>query len=106
MARPMANDPPFATLDHVTGDLGIPSESDFPRVGITRWVWTEPGPFYCEIERPRSMRRYQFRLLASISSRRGASADPHCFAFSYHSRAIAMFGAKPCTASFSSTMGS
>src|SRR6266542_1056066 len=35
MARPMANDPPFATLNHVTGDLGIPSESDFPRIGIT-----------------------------------------------------------------------
>src|SRR6266496_694514 len=34
-------------------------------------------------------------LLASISSRRGASADPNCLAFSYQLRAIAIFGAKP-----------
>jgi len=34
MARPMANDPPFATLNHFTGDLGIPSESDSLRIGI------------------------------------------------------------------------
>src|SRR5271168_5540686 len=26
MARPMANDPPFATLNHFADDLGIPSE--------------------------------------------------------------------------------
>ena len=31
---PMANDPPFATLNHFTGDLGIPSESDSLRIGI------------------------------------------------------------------------
>src|SRR4029077_10637804 len=31
---PMANDPPFATLNHVAGDLGIPSESALLRVGI------------------------------------------------------------------------
>jgi hypothetical protein len=30
----MANDPPFATLNHFAGDLGIPSESDFLRIGI------------------------------------------------------------------------
>jgi hypothetical protein len=35
MARPMANDPPFATLNHFAGDLGIPSESDFLRIGIS-----------------------------------------------------------------------
>ena len=35
MARPMANDPPFATLNHFAGDLGIPSESDFLRRGTT-----------------------------------------------------------------------
>src|SRR6266508_6318494 len=35
MARPMANDPPFATLNHFTGDLGIPSESDSLRIGIS-----------------------------------------------------------------------
>src|SRR5579863_5180248 len=34
MARPMANDPPFATLNHFTGDLGIPLESDSLRIGI------------------------------------------------------------------------
>src|ERR1700730_17337058 len=34
MPRPMANDPPFATLKHFTGDLGIPSESDSLRIGI------------------------------------------------------------------------
>jgi hypothetical protein len=39
MARPMANDPPFATLNHFSADLGIPSESDFLRLGI-RWVQT------------------------------------------------------------------
>jgi len=31
----MANDPPFATLNHVAGDLGIPSESALLRIGIT-----------------------------------------------------------------------
>jgi hypothetical protein len=30
----MANDPPFATLNHVAGDLGIPSESALLRFGI------------------------------------------------------------------------
>jgi hypothetical protein len=32
----MANDPPFATLNHVAGDLGIPSESALLRIGISR----------------------------------------------------------------------
>jgi len=32
----MANDPPFATLNHVAGDLGIPSESALLRIGITQ----------------------------------------------------------------------
>src|SRR5271170_2696298 len=36
MARPMANDPPFATLNHFTDDLGIPSESVSLRIGISR----------------------------------------------------------------------
>jgi hypothetical protein len=35
MAVPMANDPPFATLNHFAADLGIPSESDLLRIGIT-----------------------------------------------------------------------
>jgi hypothetical protein len=30
----MANAPPFATLNHFAADLGIPSESELPRVGI------------------------------------------------------------------------
>src|SRR6266545_5546640 len=34
MAVPMANDPPFATLNHFPADLGIPSESDLLRIGI------------------------------------------------------------------------
>src|ERR1700719_1631357 len=34
----MANDPPFATLNHVAGDLGIPSESALLRFGISRVV--------------------------------------------------------------------
>jgi hypothetical protein len=34
MARPMANDPPFAILNHFAGDLGIPRESDSLRIGI------------------------------------------------------------------------
>src|SRR5277367_2786045 len=36
MARPMANDPPFATLNHFTGDLGIPSEPSSLRIGTRR----------------------------------------------------------------------
>src|SRR6185503_14728896 len=36
IAVPMANDPPFATLNHVAGDLGIPSESALLRFGIIR----------------------------------------------------------------------
>src|SRR5215469_7589954 len=35
MAVPMANDPPFATLNHVAADLGIPNESEPLRVGIS-----------------------------------------------------------------------
>src|SRR4029450_12251603 len=35
MAVPMANDPPFATLNHFAADLGIPSESDLLRIGIS-----------------------------------------------------------------------
>src|SRR5262249_3685969 len=35
MAVPMANDPPFATLNHFAADLGIPSESDLLRTGIS-----------------------------------------------------------------------
>src|SRR5882757_5671159 len=31
MAWPMANDPPFATLNHFIPDLGIPRESGTPR---------------------------------------------------------------------------
>jgi hypothetical protein len=30
----MANGPPFATLNHVAADLGIPNESEPLRVGI------------------------------------------------------------------------
>jgi hypothetical protein len=34
----MANDPPFAALNHVAGDLGIPGESALLRIGIScRW---------------------------------------------------------------------
>ena len=33
MAVPMANGPPFATLNHFAADLGIPSESESPRIG-------------------------------------------------------------------------
>ena len=31
----MANDPPFATLNHAAGELGIPSESALLRIGIS-----------------------------------------------------------------------
>jgi len=30
MARPMANDPPFAALNHFTSDLGIPERVRLP----------------------------------------------------------------------------
>jgi UDP-glucose 4-epimerase len=33
-AIPMANGPPFATLNHFAADLGLPSESESPRIGI------------------------------------------------------------------------
>src|SRR5689334_22227791 len=36
MACPMANDPPFARLNHFAADLGIPRESIIPRIGISR----------------------------------------------------------------------
>jgi hypothetical protein len=35
MAVPMANDPPFATLNHFAADLGILTESDLLRIGIS-----------------------------------------------------------------------
>src|SRR6516165_3012008 len=35
MAVPMANGPPFATLNHVAADLGIPNESEPLRVGMS-----------------------------------------------------------------------
>ena len=38
MAVPMANGPPFATLNHVAADLGIPNESEPLRVGIKRLI--------------------------------------------------------------------
>src|SRR6266446_5561603 len=41
MAVPMANDPPFATLNHFAADLGIPSESDLLRTGITSHLFGE-----------------------------------------------------------------
>ena len=58
MARPMANDPPFATLNHFTGDLGIPSESDSLRIGIKRQetpsgLW--PGRVYIRQRRTVSL---------------------------------------------------
>src|SRR5262249_17860678 len=41
MARPMANDPPFATLNHFEGDSRT-GESDFLRIGINghRSAWS------------------------------------------------------------------
>src|SRR4029453_5543647 len=42
MAVPMANDPPFATLNHFAADLGIPSESDLLRIGISPY-WEHDG---------------------------------------------------------------
>src|SRR6516165_5871444 len=43
MAVPMANDPPFATLNHFAADLGIPSESDLLRIGIRRGCQRNSG---------------------------------------------------------------
>src|SRR5262245_61158123 len=34
MALPMANDPPFAILNHLAADLEIPTESNSLRIGI------------------------------------------------------------------------
>src|SRR5580658_3963276 len=39
MAVPMANHPPFATLNHFAADLGIPSESKSSQVGISALSW-------------------------------------------------------------------
>ena len=41
----MANDPPFATLNHFAADLGIPSESDLLRIGITYRSIKNAGAF-------------------------------------------------------------
>jgi hypothetical protein len=46
MAVPMANDPPFATLNHFAADLGIPSESDLLRIGI------KPAQTFDDLRRP------------------------------------------------------
>src|SRR5215831_11253348 len=46
MAVPMANDPPFATLNHFAADLGIPSESDLLRIGSTSERCAAKWPFY------------------------------------------------------------
>src|SRR6516164_7823032 len=43
MAVPMANGPPFATLNHVAADLGIPNESEPLRVGIIDVVDFQPA---------------------------------------------------------------
>src|SRR5262245_50877663 len=43
MAVPMANDPPFATLNHFAADLGIPGESDLLRIGIRCFDGTGGG---------------------------------------------------------------
>jgi hypothetical protein len=40
----MANDPPFATLNHFAADLGIPSESDLLRIGISDDERGHPRP--------------------------------------------------------------
>src|SRR6266540_2868863 len=40
----MANSPPFATLNHFAGDLGIPRESATRRVGITMARTPSPHP--------------------------------------------------------------
>jgi hypothetical protein len=59
----MANDPPFATLNHVTGDLGIPSESALLRIGIkpcrqrssdalARLAMRVPRPVHRRLQRP------------------------------------------------------
>src|SRR6266545_4849402 len=58
MARPMANDPPFATLNHFTGDLGIPSESDSLRIGIsptTHSLYSLAAPEPCADDRTGAM---------------------------------------------------
>jgi hypothetical protein len=48
MAVPMANDPPFATLNHFAADLGIPSESDLLRIGIkAEYLYVDLGNFNC-----------------------------------------------------------
>src|SRR6516165_5339926 len=45
MAVPMANGPPFATLNHVAADLGIPNESEPLRVGISPAKLSNLGEF-------------------------------------------------------------
>jgi hypothetical protein len=49
----MANDPPFATLNHFAADLGIPSESDLLRIGISRYfelLWNVRPSCYADRE--------------------------------------------------------
>src|SRR4029453_4688892 len=45
---PMANDPPFATLNHFAADLGIPSESDLLRIGIRQAARYLDENRYCD----------------------------------------------------------
>ena len=47
MARPMANDPPFATLNHFEGDSRT-GESDFLRIGIIHKIG---APSIAQIEK-------------------------------------------------------
>src|SRR4029450_9507210 len=47
MAVPMANDPPFATLNHFAADLGIPSESDLLRIGISSSIASDGARRQC-----------------------------------------------------------
>src|SRR5262249_19443425 len=74
MAVPKANDPPFATLNHFAADLGIPSESDLLRIGISRLL--EAKQRQAESEAPVLCRRRGLLLLARVDGATGARGLP------------------------------
>src|SRR6516162_4290209 len=79
MAVPMANGPPFATLNHVAADLGIPNESEPLRVGISAFtrvfdaLWRYAGNSPPDVAALiRATTSYRSSRLERLQRRRGA----------------------------------
>jgi integrase len=107
MAVPMANDPPFATLNHFGADLGIPSESDLLRIGISQsrpvlfgsrpptnalWISSTTGKPLTEKNIGTLISKITFETL-------GVDVSPHLFRTAAASTAAAYGGKMPHLAS-------